>query len=99
MDALLSMCELAIKTEREHHAWRLLPPLTNPRSANGSGVWGEGVIVRVCVGHECVFFQCSLKEDADIVIYMTSSTFSKKSSKQKKNDDIYSFFFLVEPRS
>lgn len=34
-------------------------------------------------------------EDTGIVIYMTSSTFSKKSSKQKKNDHIYSF--LVEP--
>lgn len=91
------MCELAIKTEREHHAWRLLPLLTIPRSANGSGVWGEGVIVRVCVGRECVSSQCSLKDDADIVIYMTSSTFTKKRSKQKKNEDIYSF--LVEPRS
>lgn len=88
------MCELAIKTEREHHAWRLLPPLTIPRSANGSGVWGEGVIARVCVGHERESFQW---RDADIVIYMTSSTFSKKRSKQKKNEDIYSF--LVEPRS
>lgn len=57
------MCELAIKTEREHHAWRLLPPLTVPRSANGSGVRGEGASVQVRVGHECLSFQCRLKED------------------------------------
>ena len=59
------MCELEIKTEWQHHMWRLLPLLKVPGSANGSGVWGERFVVQMRV--EIDLFVHTVQKETDLL--------------------------------